>query len=81
LSHCHIGERELLHLTRAKFWQNLVELDLRDNPITRPGVRHLLDAPVPRDLAALVLSDRIIGAESRKELTKRFGDRVVFAAE
>src|SRR5581483_3907193 len=30
LGQSQIGERELHHLTRAKFWENLVELDLRD---------------------------------------------------
>jgi hypothetical protein len=79
LGQCQIGERELHHLTRAKFWEHLVELDLRDNPIPAKGVRRLLDAPVPPDLTALVLTGERIGSDSRDELRKRYGERVVFA--
>ncbi|HVL11029.1 MAG TPA: TIGR02996 domain-containing protein [Gemmata sp.] len=79
LSKSRVGERELFHLTRAKFWGNLAELDLRDNPLSRPGVRHLLDAAVPDDLAALVLTGDQLGAESRRELRNKYGERVVFA--
>ena len=81
VSRCQIGERELYHLTRAKFWENLVELDLRDNPIPSAGVRHLLDAPVPPDLTALVLSGERIWSDSRDELRKRYGERVVFTTD
>jgi uncharacterized protein (TIGR02996 family) len=79
LSKCRVGERELYHLTRAKFWPNLVELDLRDNPIPPAGVRHLLDAAIPDDLTALGLSGESLGEGARNELRKRYGDRVVFA--
>ena len=67
-------------LTRAKFWPNLVELDLRGNPTSAAGVRHLLDAEPPRDLAALVLGDDL-GSTARNELKAKYGDRVVFSAE
>jgi hypothetical protein len=81
LSRCRIGIRELHHLTRAKFWENLVELNLRWNPIPPAGVEKLLDAPVPPDLTALILSTPQIGSESRKALQKKYGDRVVFSGE
>jgi hypothetical protein len=80
LSRCRVGDRELYHLTRAKFWPNLVELDLRGNPIPPSCVRHLLGAAVPDDLTALVLSGESLGAEPRNELRRRYGERVVFAA-
>ena len=76
-----VGQRELYHLARAKFWPNLVELDLRDNPIPSAGVRHLLDAPVPPDLTALVLDGHRLGGDVRKELLRKFGDAVVFRGD
>ena len=45
LRQCRIDDWKLDLLTQAQFWRNLVELDLRENPITSAGVRHLLDAP------------------------------------
>lgn len=78
LGNCLVEERELFHLTRGTFWPNLVELDLRENPITPAGVRHLLDAEVPADLMALVLDGEQLEAESRDELRKKYGERVVF---
>ena len=45
-----------------------------------PLVRHLLDAPVPADLTALVLGGDQFGAGGRNELRRKYGDRVVFAA-
>ena len=80
VSRCRLGERELRWLTRARFWPNLVELDLRENPIPAAGVRHLLDAPVPADLTALVLTGDTIGSEARTELGRKYGERVVFVA-
>ena len=81
LSKCRIGERELFHLTRGKFWKNLVELDLRDNPLSRSAVCHLLDAAVPADLTALVLTDvPNIGMQSRQDLRQKYGERLVFAS-
>ena len=73
-----LGERELRWLARARFWPNLVELDLRENPIPPGGVRHLLDATVPADLTALVLTGDTLGTDSREELRRKFGERVVF---
>jgi uncharacterized protein (TIGR02996 family) len=78
LSRSRVGERELRWLTLARFWPNLVELDLRENPIPRAGVRHLLDAPIPVDLTALVLTGDTLGQDSREELRRKFGERVVF---
>ncbi len=78
---CRIGDKGLRRITRAKFWPNLVELDLRDNPVSLMGVRYLLDAEVPRDLAALVLSGGDFGGQSRAELRHKYGERVVFTAQ
>lgn len=80
VSRCRVGERELYHLTRSKFWPNLVELDLRGNPLSSPGIDHLLDAAVPGDLAALVFDGDQLGTDSRNRLQKKYGERVVLAA-
>jgi Ran GTPase-activating protein (RanGAP) involved in mRNA processing and transport len=77
LKRCRLGDKGVRHLTRAKFWPNLVELDLRENPFSHAGCRYLLDAIVPPDLTALVLTEEHIGAEARNELRKKYGERLV----
>ena len=77
LARCRVGDKGVRHLTRAKFWPNLVELDLRANPVSAPGVRHLLDAPVPPDLTALLLDGHNLDGTSRADLRRHFGDRVI----
>jgi hypothetical protein len=42
------------------------------------GVAHLLDAPHPPDLAALVLTGAGLGADARAALTKKYGPAAVF---
>ncbi|HJZ53423.1 MAG TPA: hypothetical protein VKE74_00605, partial [Gemmataceae bacterium] len=78
LSRCRIGDKGVRHLTGAKFWPKLVELDLRENPITWRAVAHLLLAPVPADLTALLLDGSEIGVDSRAALRQKFGDAVIF---
>ncbi len=80
LSGCRIEDKCVRHVTRAKFWRNLVELDLRKNPISAVGVKHLLDASVPADLTALVLDGPALGGDNRAALTRKFGDAIVFTA-
>ncbi len=77
---CRIGDKGARWLTRAKFWPNLVELDLRDTIISQVGMQNLLDAEMPPDLAALVLDGEQLGIESRNELLRKYGERVVFSA-
>jgi hypothetical protein len=79
VSGSRIGERELYHFVRGKFWGGLVELDLRDNPIPPAGFAHLLDAPLPENLSALVFSADRVGTDTRAELRRKYGERVVFA--
>jgi len=79
LSQCRLEDKALRHITRAKFWPNLVELDLRNNEITTVGAKKLLDAPVPPDLSALVIDTDAVSPAARSELTKKYGDAVVFA--
>jgi hypothetical protein len=43
-------------------------------------VKHLLNAPVPPDLTALVLDGEAFGGDSRSALTQKYGDAAVFAA-
>ena len=80
LSECRIGDKGVRHLTQAKWWPNLVEVNLRNNPVSRIGVKHLLDAPVPLDLAALVLDGDAFGGDGRAALAKKFGDDTMSAA-
>lgn len=80
LSDCRLGDKEVRHVTQAKFWPNLVELNLQTNPISGAGVRRLLDAAVPPDLAALVLTADGLGSETRAALTRKFGRAAVFVA-
>jgi uncharacterized protein (TIGR02996 family) len=80
LNRCGLSGRELFWLTHAPFWPNLVELDLRENPIPGAGVRHLLDAPFPADLTALVLTGDTLHSDARAELSKKYGERVIFVA-
>jgi hypothetical protein len=80
LRKCRIDDWKLGLLTHGPYWPNLVELDLRENPIPDAGVRHLLDAPVPADLTAIVLTGDTLSADSRKELQAKYGERVVFVA-
>ncbi|WP_439622894.1 TIGR02996 domain-containing protein [Gemmata sp.] len=77
---CRLGDKGTRRLPRAKFWPNLVELDLRGNVISAFGMQGLLDAQVPRDLAALVLDGDQLGHETRTELRRKYGERVVFSA-
>jgi uncharacterized protein (TIGR02996 family) len=77
LTMCRLGEGELYHLARARFWPNLVELDLRDNPVTDRAARHLLAAPVPADLTALLLNGHRLSVAARADLRRHFGDRVI----
>ena len=75
---CRIGDKGVRRITRAKFWPNLVELDLRGNVISPAGIGHLFDAEIPPDLTALVLDGERLGMESRNDLRKKFGERVLF---
>jgi uncharacterized protein (TIGR02996 family) len=80
LKRSFIQAKEIRWLIRAAFWPNLVELDLRENPIPTAGVRYLLDAPIPADLTALVLTGDTLGVDDRESLRAKYGERVVFVA-
>ncbi len=62
----------------APMWENLTELDLRDNRITDAGAKHLLAAPVPPDLTALLLGGNPISDDVRTKLRRHFGPAVLF---
>ena len=64
-------------LVKAPFWSNLVELDLRDNPLTDGAARHLLGAPPPANLTALLLNQTLISADMVQALQQHFGADVV----
>ena len=67
-------------MTQARWWHGLVEVNLRNNTISAAGVKHLLNAPVPADLTALVLDRGALGGDSRAALQRKFGDAVVLVA-
>jgi uncharacterized protein (TIGR02996 family) len=77
LANCHLGDEAVRQLVRARFWPNLVELDLRKNPVTDPGARHLLSAPIPSDLTALLLDGPGLSPAARAALRRHFGDRLI----
>jgi hypothetical protein len=81
LSYCRTGDKELRHLTRAKFWPNLVELDLRGNSFSPVGARVLLDAPRPPHLAALVLDGNELVGPTRAALVRHFGDALALVPQ
>ncbi len=64
-------------LTRTQFWPYLVELDLRDNHLTAAGANHLLAAPTPPDLTALLLAGNPLGDEATGKLREHFGERLI----
>ncbi|HEY1190952.1 MAG TPA: TIGR02996 domain-containing protein [Gemmata sp.] len=80
LTNCHIGDKGLRHVTQAKWWHGLVEVNLRGNSFSPAGVKHLLNAPVPPDLAALVIERHTLGPEGRAALVQKFGPAAVFVA-
>ena len=68
-------------LTQGKFWPNLVELDLRDNQLSDVAVRHLLDAPVPPDLTAILLTGRWLIPRDVESVRLHFGERLILDGE
>jgi hypothetical protein len=64
-------------LTKARFWPRLVELDLRDNHTSDAQAAFLLDAPIPPDLTALLLTGNSISDDMQARLREHFGERVV----
>lgn len=74
---CRLRAAELYHLARAAFWPNLVELDLRENPLTDESVRHLLGVVPPADLTALLLDGRGLSESVRAALRRHYGERLV----
>jgi uncharacterized protein (TIGR02996 family) len=77
LGRCAVYDSSLGVLIRCRFWPNLVELDLRDNRITNAGAAHLLAAPVPADLTALLLDGNPISDGMWTRLCDHFGERLV----
>jgi hypothetical protein len=80
LSGCHIGDKGVRHVTQARWWHGLTEVNLRNNSISAVGVKHLLNAPLPPDLTALVLDRDLLGGDSRAALQRKFGEAVVLVA-
>src|SRR5262249_52875360 len=77
---CRLEAPALYHLTHANFWPNLVELDLRKNPIHDGNARHLLDAPVPADLTAILIDSSGLSESARAALREHYGERLVLSA-
>jgi len=79
LRHCGLSDDALAALTAARFWNDLVELDLRGNRFSDAGLQVLMAVKPPRDLAALLLDDDLATATTEK-LRAHFGNGVVFGA-
>jgi uncharacterized protein (TIGR02996 family) len=67
------------YLTRRGVWPNLVEVDLRNNPISDTGAKHLLSAPPAPELTSLMLPTRNLTDDMKGELVARFGEVVAWA--
>ena len=78
LRRMRIDNRGLRYLARAKFWKNLVELDLRGNPIDENGAKFLLERRPPPELELLTL-DRNFPDAVCGRLQDHFAGKVVFA--
>lgn len=71
-------DRAVAELTRGRCWATLVELDLRQNPITEAGAGAVLAAPVPPDFQVLRLDGHLVGDRTREDLRRHLGDRILF---
>ena len=62
LAGCTVTDLGVKRLTASAVWPNLVELDLRLNPLVGDtGARHLLQAETPPGLTALLLAGTAVG--------------------
>ena len=77
LRRMRIDNRGLRYITEARFWKNLVELDLRGNPIDENGAKHLLKRRPPPELELLRVDPRFPEA-TQVALREHFGGRVEF---
>lgn len=77
LRHMGCDNRSVRYLCHAKFWKNLVELDLSGNPIDENGAKHLLKRRPPDGLELLRLTPNFPDS-IREELQKHYHGRVVF---
>jgi len=78
LRRMRIDNRGVRYLVRAKFWKNLVELDLRGNPIDVNGAKFLLERRPPPELELLAI-DRNFPDAVCERLRDHFAGKVVFA--
>jgi len=69
--------RGVRYIAHAKFWRNLVELDLRGNPIDENGAKHLLGRKPPEQLELLRIDDRF-PEEFRERLGDHFEGKAMF---
>ena len=77
LRRMRVDNRGVRYLTQARFWKNLVELDLRGNPIDANGAKHLLKRQPPPELELLRL-DQNFPDNLGDALQKHFNGRVIF---
>jgi uncharacterized protein (TIGR02996 family) len=68
----------LLGLTQSPGWHGLVRLNLRNNHLPRAVVRPLMNAPIPKDLTALLI-DASTDGDIQSTLKRRFGKRLITA--
>ena len=72
-----LDNRGARYISRAKFWRNLVELDLCGNPIDENGAKHLLTRKPPEQFELLRIDDRF-PEEFRGRVGDHFEGKVLF---
>jgi len=77
LRRMRIGNRSLRYLILSRFWKNLVELDLRGNPIDDNGAKQLLQRRPPPELELLRI-DRTVSDDTAEALNSHYRGNVVF---
>src|SRR5262249_4902174 len=75
LAHTNPGDDSLIRLLEGPIWPQLVELDLSQNTFQRQGLKRLLSAEVPPDLAWIGLPDCRNDADLCHALYRKFEGR------
>ena len=75
---CMSTSENLMHLTHAVVWPNLVGLDLRYSRLGKASARHLMAAPIPPELTVLKLKLKYsVRQPVLGELAEHFGERLI----
>ncbi len=78
---CGVDAAALRQLRDGRFWPNLTELDVRQNPLGEYAAQALLSADPPADLTALAVDGGGFNANDRAALAGRYGDAMTYGGE